>query len=124
MPTKKPDFGPHDVTLKHAGPMSEISPEFLQGMLNRMAVSFHKYGYLKDNIKPPRGKIDAIKCLEQRLEQFKKTGNTEFLMDVANFAMMRYIYPLKGEFFAPTDTHESPGLTLKDGTKVHVGKDS
>lgn len=123
MTTKKPDFGPHEIKLKHAGPMSEISPEFLQGMLDRMAISFHKYGYVKNNC-GPRGKVDALACIKQRLEQFEKTGNTEFLMDVANFGMIRHMFPKKGEYCESTDVDRSPGLTLVDGTKTHVGKDA
>jgi len=72
------------------GVQSEYSKTFLQGMINRMTVSFHKYGavvqaYPKD--------LDAIKSLEARLEEFKKTGNLEYLIDVANFAMIEFMLP-------------------------------
>lgn len=31
--------------------------------------------------------------MEKRLEKYKETGNTEFLADIANFAMIEFMYP-------------------------------
>lgn len=49
--------------------------------------------------------IDAIKSLEKRLDKYKETGNTEFLADIANFAMIEFMYPqhLKA-FYKSTDS--------------------
>jgi len=89
---------------------SECSLKFHQGMVNRMEVSFHKYGKVMD----AKGKIDEIACLEKRLQKYKETGNTEWLMDVANFAMIEYMH--RGtEFFRSTDSDESPGLVHRGG---------
>jgi hypothetical protein len=89
---------------------SEFSKEFHQGMVNRMEVSFHKYGYLMDAV----GKIDEIKSLRQRLQRYEETGNTEWLMDVANIAMIEFMH--RGpEAFRATESHESPGLTWVNG---------
>jgi hypothetical protein len=57
-----------------------------------MVVSYYKYGAIKDNYKIYKT-IDAIGSLEKRLERYKETGNTEFLADIANFAMIEYMYP-------------------------------
>lgn len=88
-------------------PSSEISREFLQGMVDRMAVSFCKYGRVADAY--PH-KVDAIESLLVRLDKYARTGNTEFLMDVANFAMIEFMRPKHHEaHYRPTDSRESPG---------------
>ena len=108
----------HDWQISLFAPSDQASREFLQGMMNRMAVSFHKYGDLQDNYPAV---ASAFLSLTARLEEYEQTGNTEFLIDVANFAMIEYMRPshVKGHFKA-TDSHESPGLTLVDGRVVHT----
>jgi hypothetical protein len=89
---------------------SECSLEFHQGMVNRMEVSFHKYGKVMD----AEGKVDEIACLEKRVQKYKETGNTEWLMDVANFAMIEYMH--RGtDAFRATSSEESPGLKYVSG---------
>ena len=56
------------------------------------------------------GNVDAIATLKKCLEKFEETGNTECLLDIANYAMFRYMYPQKGEFFKHTDSDQSAGL--------------
>lgn len=85
---------------------TEVSVEFLQGMANRMAVSFHKYGLVKDGC----AVIDVLGSLEGRLAKYRETGNTEWLMDVANFAMMEFMFPKHPDaHYRPTDSDEAPG---------------
>lgn len=81
--------------------------EFIDGMKNRMVTSQHKYGRVKDN----RCEIDFVACLEDRLKKYKETGNGEWLMDVANFAMMECVMPIRSDaHFRATDSHEAPKL--------------
>lgn len=88
-------------------PDSEYSMSFLQGMVNRMIVSFHKYGKVKDAYPE---KVDAIASLKVRLAKYEQDGNTEWLMDVANFAMIEFMHPRHGlAHFRSTDSDESPG---------------
>lgn len=88
-------------------PNSEYNYQFIQGMLDRMAMSFAKYGLVKDAY-PAR--VDAIESLKQRLEKYARTGNTEFLMDVANFAMIEFAHPKHTDaHFKATDSKESGG---------------
>ena len=109
------------ISTRLAAPMSEFSPEFVQGMANRMAVSFHKYGKVADGFP---ANIDAIASLQSRLVKYAETGNTEWLMDVANFAMIEFMHPaLPGAFFQPTDSDQSPGRRAKKGTVDHRGND-
>ncbi len=93
--------------IKVAAPHTEISQPFLQGMADRMAVSFYKYGAVADAY--PH-KVQAVASLTQRLREYAKTGNTEYLIDAANFAMIEFMHPARdGAFFAGTDADGSPG---------------
>lgn len=86
---------------------TESSPEFLQGMVSRMDVSYHRYGPLKDAF--PH-KVDAIASMYLRLKEYEETGNREFLIDAANFLMIEFMRPRKKDtYFTPTDRDASPG---------------
>jgi len=88
-------------------PGTEYSQKFIQGMVDRMGVSFHKYG-LVSRAYPE--KVDALKSLQIRIDRYTETGNTEWLMDVANFAMIEFMHPrLDGARFQATDSQASPG---------------
>lgn len=95
----------------------EYSTEFDKLRKSRVEVSYFKYGPARDNF--GSGRVDAIGSLELCLEKFKKTGNTEYLLDVANYAMFRYMYPLPGEYFKATDSSESAGTV---GTPINMEK--
>ena len=89
---------------------TEYSSEFDEIRKNMMVMSFYKYGPIGANYKTEKA-IDAIKSLEKRLQAYKDTGNTEFLADIANFAMIEYMYPQHEKaFYKPTDSRESPGV--------------
>ena len=104
---------PKTVPIKAVASASEYSVVFLQGMLDRMAVSEHKYGLVSDAY--PH-KFSALDSLNQRLDRYIETGNTEFLIDAANFAMIEFMLPsAKGAHFEPTDSDGSPGRTTNTG---------
>ena len=94
---------------------NEYSTEFDKLRKDRVEVSYYKYGAARDNF--GSGRVDAIGSLELCLEKFKKTGNTEYLLDVANYAMFRYMFPLPGEYFKATDSTESAGTV---GTPINM----
>ena len=71
---------------------SEFSETFIQGMRDRMQVSYHKYGPVADAYP---GKVSALESLQARLDKYMSTGNTEFLMEMG---------------FIPA-SHRQPGLT-------------
>lgn len=86
----------------------DFSEDFVQKMRNRVAVSHYKYGWVNDTYPHL---ADAIASLEQRLALFKETGNTEYLVDVANFAMIEFMHPRHPKaHFKSTDSDRSPGL--------------
>ena len=88
-------------------PASEVSQRFFQGMADRMGVSFAKYGAVCDAY-PHR--VNALASLRARLDRYERDGNTEWLMDVANFAMIEFLHPRHPEaHFTPTDSAKSPG---------------
>jgi hypothetical protein len=85
---------------------NDFSPIFAKQMEARMRTSLHKYGRVKDS----RATVDFIKSLEERLEMYKQTHNTENLIDVANFAMMEYEIPAFSDaYFRAQSSQESPG---------------
>lgn len=98
-------------------PDTEFSFKFVKGMQDRMAMSYFKYGAVADAY--PK-KVDAIGSLKMRLEKYAETGNTEFLIDAANFAMIEFMHPRHPEaFYKPTDSDESPGRAWNSG---HIGQ--
>lgn len=86
----------------------EWSGEFIKLMQNRIVVSHHKYGWMS---KTYPELAQAAKCIQERLDKYNQTGNTEWLVDIANFAMIEFRFPSHPEaHFRATDSRESPGL--------------
>lgn len=96
---------------------SQYSEQFDKERKHRVEVSYYKYGPARDNF--ARGRVDAIKTAELCLDVFKKDGNTEHLVDAANYLMFRYMYPYPGEYFKPTDSSGSVGTV---GTPINLEK--
>jgi hypothetical protein len=115
-------------TWPKSAPEDQIDKPFIQGMLNRMAMGFHTYGHMRRKHDRP----DNVRNIRIRLKKYLDTGNTEFLMDAANYAMMEFAVPSHpNAFFKPTDSHESPGSAvagriiknkseLKPATGIHA----
>lgn len=69
-----------------------------------MIMSYYKYGPMKENYDKFKC-MDALGNIEKRIQKYKETGNTDFLADVANFAMIEFMYPsIEGARYTPTDT--------------------
>lgn len=80
----------------------------VQKMANRMAFSQEKYGDLADGY-PHR--VDAMANVKERIALYEETGNIEWLLDAANFAIIEALYPAHPDaHFRSTDSTESPGL--------------
>ena len=82
---------------------------------NMVLMSFYKYGSAKKNF--AEGRVDAFKSAEKCMEAFKKDKNTEHLLDAMNYLMFRYMYPLPGEEYKPTD---SDGSVKPVGTPINM----
>ena len=107
------EISKHDMIIRFPDhvPPTEFSHTFVQGMANRMATSYSKYGAVKDAY-PAR--VDAIRSLLLRLDRYERDGNTEHLIDAANYCMIEFMAPKHPEaHFAPTDTKGSPGRAWK-----------
>ena len=86
----------------------DFSTEFIEKMKNAIEMSHYKYGWMS-NTYPELAQ--AVKCIQERLELYLKTHNTEYLVDVANFAMIEYKFPSFDDAqYIPQDSSKSPGL--------------
>ena len=87
----------------------EYSKRFDTLRRNRVEVSFYKYGPARKNF--ATGNVQAIPTLERCLQKYKDTGNTEYLCDLANYAMFEFMYPHHPKaHFRATDSSESAGI--------------
>lgn len=76
---------------------------------NRVKMSFYKYGPAEENY--GKGYSKAIPSLEKCLEKYKMTGNTEYLCDLANYAMFEFMFPQHPKaHFRATRSEESAGI--------------
>lgn len=88
-------------------PNTEVSVLFLQAMVDRMAMSFYKYGLLSQVF--PQ-KVDAMETMQRHLDRYRRYGNTEGLVDASNYLMIEFMHPRHpNAHFRATDSRESPG---------------
>lgn len=101
-------------------PDTQVSQKFIQGMIDRMAFGFHNYGPIVVNFP---NNYNAMKSMRQRIQKYRKTHNTEWLIDAANYLMIEFMLPKdKKAFFESTSKRESPGAILNDG-RISKGKE-
>lgn len=79
-----------------------VDNTFIEHMVNAMCMSAFKYG----DVKPVCGKV-AIEKMNKEIEMFMEDGNTEHMVNVANYAMLRYMFPSEGETYMGTDSNKS-----------------
>ena len=96
----------------------DYSEQFDKERKYRVEVSHHKYGSARKNF--GEGRVDAIATAERCLDAFKKDHNTEHLVDAANYLMFRFMFPMPGEYFRPTDSSGSVGTV---GTPINMERD-
>lgn len=86
----------------------DFSESFITKMKNAIEMSHYKYGWVS-NTYPELAQ--AVKCIQERLDLYNKTHVAEYLVDIANFAMIEYKYPSYSDTdYKPTDSDKSPGL--------------
>lgn len=84
---------------------TEYSEDFDTKRKRAMVMSFYKYGVASKNY--PDG-VDAIASLRKQLEAYDADGNMDHLVDVANYAMLEYMFPRhKDAHYSPTDSSGS-----------------
>lgn len=85
-----------------------FSEEFIEKMKNAIEMSHYKYGW--PSMQYPE-LAQAHKCIQDRLDHYLKTHNTEYLVDVANFAMLEFMFPsFEDAAYICLDSDQSPGL--------------
>ena len=87
---------------------TEYSTVFDEKRKGLVEQSYYKYGPARMNF--ATGNVDAIESLKMNLAYFEETGNLEYLCDVANYAMFRFMFPQQGEYFKHTDSDASAGI--------------
>lgn len=119
----------------------ETSRRFHDLMDAAMMVSYYKYGAVAEAY-PDR--VDALESLKLRLKFYFEgkrnpdageagepeflvaPGNVEYLVDVANFAMIEFMFPKHSSaYYKATDSHGSPGrvptAALYEGVPNQIG---
>lgn len=73
---------------------------FIQHCINYVVFGRFRYGKVKDCGR----RFDRIHGMKQRIALYEKTGNTEYLIDVANMAQFEFESPsIAGACFKSTD---------------------
>lgn len=100
-----------DLLSRHGGEeFAELLPKFVRGMIDRILMSAPKYGKITPEVVKGR---DWMKSIQLRLDKFGEDGNTEWLMDVANFMVMMSTFPCHPQWhFRSTTSEESPGIII------------
>ena len=84
------------------------SSEFVAKMERAIETSHYKYGWMSDTYPEL---VQAVKCIQERLDLYNRTHNLEYLVDIANFAMSEYKHPSYSDaHYTPQDSDKSPGL--------------
>lgn len=84
---------------------SEWSPLFERLMRNRLLMGALRYGVLEYKRKVG-AKWDLVGAIEAKIHKYHETGNTEYLVDIANYALLEFecgAHPLK--HFHALDNH-------------------
>lgn len=88
---------------------TEYSTRFDELRRNRVEISFFKYGPARKNF--ATGNVQAIPTMQRCVDKYKETGNTEYLLDAANYLMFEFMYPQHPKaHFRATDSKESTGI--------------
>ena len=92
---------------------TEYSEEFDARRKNAMAMSYYKYGPAKENYARTTCPVSATDNIEIRLKKWIETGNKDYLIDVANFAMLAYMFE-KGVYEPKDDEHILKGVPINE----------
>lgn len=138
------EIASHEVSEEFIGVLQakalEFDPSFVKHMRDAMIMSWFKYGDIG-----PRAGSRAFMYIDRERKAFEKDGNTEHMVNIANYAMIRYmfpqgdnvedlyqiaidamnryIHPKKGEHYTETDSDKSThnAMTPKTVTEwLHI----
>lgn len=108
------DYWPKERNGETADLLDRIAPRKFHDMMDdRMLVSHYKYGESTDGYPEKSKAVDNIKV---RVDKYLETGNVEYLVDAANFAMLEFMHPsVDNAYLKATDSDGSPGILYQDG---------
>ena len=86
---------------------TEWSTDFEKLMRNRLVMGAMRYGPMHSLNKP---QYDRLKSIHKRIDQYEKTGNLEYLVDVANLALLEF----------EESGHPNKHFAAIDGEQDHV----
>ena len=67
-----------EIKISPSVPDSEVSREFIQGMADRMGVSFCKYGAVADAYPQKVDAIDSLKAINSNADLFSSTDGKSY----------------------------------------------
>ena len=82
--------------------LSEFNEDFVQHMKDSMCMSYFKYGHINNYVSN-----QSLDYINKELEAFNEDHNTEHMVNVANYAMIRYMLPKSNERYNATDSNKS-----------------
>lgn len=86
---------------------TEWNPQFIEMMRNRLVMGSFRYRLFRD---PRKWTSDLLAGLRKKLAAYEDTGNTENLVDIANYVLLEFTHPShpKAHFRAADDHDHCP----------------
>lgn len=92
--------------------INDYNEEFDKLRKNRIEMAHYKYGPAKINFGD--GLVNAMETMNNCVAKYKETGNTEYLLDAANYLMFEFTYSKHpNAHFKATDSCGSAGTVGK-----------
>ena len=84
--------------------VSEWSPRFEHLMRNRLIMGAMRYATMEEKKRTGAAKWDLVGTLRRKADLYEKTGNTEILVDIANYALLAFEFDAHpSRHFSATD---------------------
>lgn len=81
---------------------TEFNHAFIRLMQNRLIIGAFRYG----RFGPAKADYDLLAGIEKKIVEYRTTGNTEALVDAANYCLLEFTYPHHpNAHFRPMDDH-------------------
>ena len=87
---------------------NNFNNDFVQKMQNAICMSAFKYG----DVSEKQGE-KALNRINDEMEAFKADHNLEHLINIANWAMIRYMFPQADEAYTGTDSNKTTRKVYK-----------
>lgn len=100
----EPKFKPSDLAKLE---QTEWSPLFERLMRNRLLMGAFRYGTMEEKrANATKNRWDLLGAVKLKIEMYEKTGNTEYLVDGANYFLLAFEFdPHPNKHFHALDDH-------------------